>query len=33
MSGWLLLGVPGYAYAAGLEATWICGWLVDWYLA
>lgn len=28
MSGWLLLGVPGYAYAAGLEATWICGGLL-----
>ncbi|WP_160644453.1 sodium/proline symporter PutP [Chengkuizengella marina] len=24
MSGWLLLGLPGYAYAAGMEATWIC---------
>lgn len=23
MSGWLLLGLPGYAYAAGLEAIWI----------
>jgi len=23
MSGWLLLGLPGYAYAAGLEAGWI----------
>ncbi len=23
MSGWLLLGLPGYAYAAGLEAAWI----------
>ena len=23
MSGWLLLGLPGYAYVAGLEATWI----------
>ncbi len=23
MSGWLLLGLPGYAYAAGLEASWI----------
>ncbi|WP_027695502.1 sodium/proline symporter PutP [Vibrio litoralis] len=28
MSGWLLLGVPGYAYAAGLEATWICAGLL-----
>ncbi len=23
MSGWLLLGLPGYAYAAGLEAVWL----------
>ncbi len=23
MSGWLLLGLPGYALAAGFEATWI----------
>ncbi len=23
MSGWLLLGLPGYAYAAGFEATWL----------
>ncbi len=23
MSGWLLLGLPGYAYVAGLEASWI----------
>lgn len=23
MSGWLLLGLPGYAYAAGLEAGWL----------
>jgi len=23
MSGWLLLGLPGYAYAAGLESGWI----------
>ncbi|WJW76016.1 sodium/proline symporter PutP [Thiohalobacter sp. IOR34] len=23
MSGWLLLGLPGYAYAAGYEAGWI----------
>jgi len=23
MSGWLLLGLPGYAYAAGLEASWL----------
>ncbi len=23
MSGWLLMGLPGYAYAAGMEAAWI----------
>ncbi len=23
MSGWLLLGLPGYAYLAGLEAAWL----------
>ncbi|TQV84117.1 sodium/proline symporter PutP [Exilibacterium tricleocarpae] len=23
MSGWLLIGLPGYAYVAGLEAIWI----------
>ncbi|MDX2320564.1 MAG: sodium:proline symporter, partial [Moritella sp.] len=23
MSGWLLLGLPGYAYAAGMEAIWL----------
>ena len=23
MSGWILLGLPGYAYVAGLEAGWI----------
>ena len=23
MSGWVLLGLPGYAYVAGLEAFWI----------
>ncbi|MGL6260151.1 sodium/proline symporter PutP [Vibrio sp. WXL103] len=28
MSGWLLLGLPGYAYAAGLEATWLAGGLL-----
>lgn len=27
MSGWLLLGLPGYAFAAGLEAFWIAGGL------
>ena len=25
MSGWLLLGMPGYAYAAGWEASWLAG--------
>jgi sodium/proline symporter len=23
MSGWLLLGLPGYAYISGLESVWI----------
>lgn len=33
MSGWLLLGLPGYAYAAGLEAGWIgLGLLAGTYL-
>jgi len=33
MSGWLLLGLPGYAYAAGLEAGWIAlGLLIGTYL-
>jgi sodium/proline symporter len=27
MSGWLLLGLPGYAYIAGLEAFWIAAGL------
>ncbi|WP_012068798.1 sodium/proline symporter PutP [Marinomonas sp.] len=27
MSGWLLLGLPGYAFAAGLESFWIAGGL------
>lgn len=27
MSGWLLLGLPGYAYAAGFEAWWLAGGL------
>jgi sodium/proline symporter len=32
MSGWLLLGLPGYAYAAGLEASWIAlGLLIGTY--
>ncbi len=25
MSGWLLLGLPGYAYAAGIESFWFVG--------
>lgn len=33
MSGWLLLGLPGYAFAAGYEATWIAaGLLAGTYL-
>lgn len=33
MSGWLLLGLPGYAYSAGLEASWLAlGLLVGTYL-
>ena len=37
MSGWLLLGLPGYAYAAGLEAGWIAlgllaGTYLNWHL-
>lgn len=33
MSGWLLLGLPGYAYAAGLEASWIAiGLLIGTWL-
>jgi len=33
MSGWLLLGLPGYAYIAGMEASWIAlGLLVGTYL-
>lgn len=33
MSGWLLLGLPGYAYLAGLEAAWIAmGLLVGTWL-
>lgn len=28
MSGWLLLGVPGYAYAVGLESLWLVGGLL-----
>lgn len=33
MSGWLLLGLPGYAYVAGLEAGWLAlGLLLGTYL-
>ena len=37
MSGWLLLGLPGYAYASGLEALWLVAglWLgtyLNWRL-
>jgi sodium/proline symporter len=36
MSGWLLLGLPGYAYIAGFEAIWIAiglfiGTSLNWY--
>ena len=33
MSGWLLLGLPGYAYVAGMESAWLLsGLLVGTYL-
>lgn len=33
MSGWLLLGLPGYAYLAGLETSWLSmGLLLGTYL-
>lgn len=33
MSGWLLLGLPGFAYAAGMQAAWIAlGLLLGTYL-
>lgn len=33
MSGWLLLGLPGYAYLAGIEASWIAiGLTIGTYL-
>lgn len=33
MSGWLLLGLPGFAYASGLQAFWlVAGLLVGGYL-
>jgi len=28
MSGWLLLGLPGYAYLSGIESIWIAGGLL-----
>jgi len=28
MSGWLLLGLPGYAYASGLESLWLASGLL-----
>jgi len=28
MSGWLLLGLPGYAYASGFQAFWLVGGLL-----
>ena len=28
MSGWLLLGLPGYAFASGLEASWLAAGLL-----
>jgi len=28
MSGWLLLGLPGYAYTAGLSSLWLAGGLL-----
>ncbi len=38
MSGWLLLGLPGYAYAAGLESFWLAAGLlignwINWLIA
>ncbi|WP_019613710.1 sodium/proline symporter PutP [Psychromonas ossibalaenae] len=38
MSGWLLLGLPGYAYAAGMESLWLAGGLLigtwaNWFLS
>ena len=33
MSGWLLMGLPGFAYLAGFEAGWmVIGLLVGTYL-
>ena len=32
MSGWLLMGLPGYAYAAGMESVWLlAGLLIGTY--
>ncbi len=28
MSGWLLMGLPGYAYVAGVESLWLAGGLL-----
>ena len=28
MSGWLLMGLPGFAYAAGFESLWLAGGLL-----
>ena len=28
MSGWLLLGLPGFAYLAGYESSWLVGGLI-----
>lgn len=38
MSGWLLLGLPGYAYAAGMESLWLAGGLLigtwaNWFIS
>ncbi|SHO54540.1 sodium/proline symporter PutP [Vibrio quintilis] len=38
MSGWLLLGLPGYTYAAGIESLWLAGGLlignwINWLIA
>ena len=32
MSGWLLMGLPGYAFAAGMESIWIAIGLAVLYL-
>ena len=33
MSGWLLLGLPGYAYLSGMEASWIAmGLIIGTYI-